>query len=166
MHCLPGCAARISCSSQGLRTNEIVPAFLTGSMSLQGINPEDLFPGVEFRISEDEDEDMPYTRPADFQPRQPRTQAQAASKAAARQSAATSRGADAVRALQAQQKAGARTEAAWSGSDNSRLGSSNRGNAARDESARGPVQQEPSVGRGPSSRDLPAAVDAEVGCDT
>lgn len=36
---------------------------------VQGIDPDDLFPGVQFRIMEDEDEDMPISHPVNFKPR-------------------------------------------------------------------------------------------------
>ncbi|KAK9807914.1 hypothetical protein WJX73_000677 [Symbiochloris irregularis] len=119
-----------------------------GPDPLQGIDPDDLFPGVQFRIMEDEDEDMPISRPVTFKPRTRRpSQAPAGSSLAN----AKSRGADAVRALQAQQKAGAgeTPPVSWPPQD-----------------PQSPSSGEPSVGRGPIGRESdkhPSTVDAEVG---
>lgn len=125
---------------------------------------------MEFRINEDDDEDMPYTRPPDFQPKPARSPAQPRTRAA-RQKAALSRGADAVRALQAQQKAGAKREGAltWEGQQAAEGVSAgvHPGESGKDERSLG---GEPSVGRGPTqSQDqsaLPTVIDAGVssGC--
>lgn len=137
----------------------------------QGIDPDDLFPGVEFRISEEEDEDMPYTRPADFQPRRRRHATQ--ERALGARQPAKSPGANAVRALQAQQKAGAKSSE-WGDARGTELGvqvKERRKDASPPPRAEPgkvrPGGQEPSVGRGPIGRAeerKPDSVNAQVRC--